>query len=69
MKKAGNSCSVVIWDRVDYMERAEQLPDVNVYWKVKILPYSKNFRVKIIKDLLGSSNHMFKLETLRLYFG
>ena len=38
MKKAGNSCSVVIWDRVDYMERAEQLPDANVYWKVKILP-------------------------------
>ena len=62
MKKAGNGCSVVIWDRVDYMERAEQLSDPNVYWKV-------NLTVKIINDLLEASNHLFKLESLRLYLG
>ena len=62
MKKAGNGYFVVIWDRVDYMERAEQLSDPNVYWKV-------NLTVKIINDLLEASNHLFKLESLRLYLG
>ena len=56
MKKAGNVFFFfffVIWDRVDYMERPEQLSNADVYWKV-------NFKVKIIIDLLGATNHLFK---------
>ena len=54
IKKADKSSSVVVWDRIDYMKKAEkQLSDENVYRKVE-------FKEKILTNLVETSNRLFK---------
>ena len=54
IKKADKSSCVVVWDREDYIaEVSKQLSDESVYKSVK-------FKDKILQDLAGKSNGIFK---------
>ena len=54
IKKAGKESCVVVWDRNDYIKKAEkQLKDTNVYKGVCFNP-------KLLQELVGTSNNFFQ---------